>query len=70
MIRNLYNRREWVLGQCVACGRLNYVEPHGTTAQCKCSTDWTEHESIPYDARVGMMGIQVDTRLVKKGKRA
>ena len=61
MIKPIYNRKEWVLGICQTCDRLNYVEPHGMTAQCKCSTDWTEHESIPYEARVGMMRIHVDT---------
>ncbi len=66
MIKNLYNRKEWILGQCLICGRLNYVEPHGMTAACKCSLDWTEHRSIPYAARVGMMGIQVDTAKVPK----
>ena len=30
---------------------MNYVEPHGTTAACKCSTEWTEHTIIPYNAR-------------------
>lgn len=42
-----YNRKEWVLCTCNNCGRMNYVEPHGTTAQCKCSPNWTEHSNIP-----------------------
>lgn len=48
----IYNRKQWVLGRCAHCRRLNYVEPHGTTAECKCSPGaWTEHESIPYSQR-------------------
>jgi hypothetical protein len=50
-MKRLYNKQEWILGQCQQCGRLNYVEPHGTTAACTCSTEWTEHASIPYNAR-------------------
>lgn len=51
MMKRLYNKQDWILGQCQGCGRLNYVEPHGTTAACRCSPDWTEHASIPYSAR-------------------
>lgn len=43
----IHNRKGWVLGSCVICGRLNYVEPHGTTAKCKCGPEWTEHKPIP-----------------------
>ncbi len=45
------SKDNWVLGQCNVCGKLNYVEPHGTSAQCKCSQEWTEHSSIPYQYR-------------------
>jgi hypothetical protein len=42
---------QWVLGTCNECASLNYVEPHGTTADCKrCKRD-TEHSNIPYDKR-------------------
>ena len=50
-MKPIYNHKDWVLGQCLSCGRLNYVEPHGTTAKCKCSTEWTEHRNIPYENR-------------------
>jgi len=33
--RRMYREKDqWVLGQCLECGHLNYVEPHGVTAQC------------------------------------
>jgi hypothetical protein len=52
MPKAIYRKRDqWVLGRCVECKRLNYVEPHGTTAKCRCSPVWTEHASIPYDER-------------------
>ena len=48
----IYNSKDWVLGECKVCGKLNYVEPHGTTAHCtsaKCRAgDWTEHASLLY----------------------
>ena len=48
----IYSRHNWVLGQCLMCGRLNYVEPHGTTAACVCVPDeWQEHRNIPYQYR-------------------
>ena len=25
----------WILCQCTMCGHLNYVEPHGTDAECR-----------------------------------
>jgi hypothetical protein len=65
-IRALYNRRQWILGQCTLCGRLNYVEPHGTTAHCRCSVEWTEHTSVPMSARVGWACLAVDTARVPK----
>lgn len=40
-----------VLGECRACGCLNYVEPHGTTAPCrgaKCKGKWTEHVNLDF----------------------
>jgi hypothetical protein len=57
MIKAIYNHKGWVLCSCVTCGRLNYVEPHGTTAACKCSPEWTEHRNIPYEYR-DMSGTQ------------
>lgn len=49
--RPIYNAVGWVLGECVECGRYNYVEPHGTTARCACELHETEHDPIPYDCR-------------------
>lgn len=49
--RSAYNRDNWVLCTCTLCGRANFVEPHGTTARCRCAIQWTEHESIPQSAR-------------------
>jgi len=49
--RSIYNAKGWVLCTCSKCGRANFVEPHGTTAKCRCSPEWTEHESIPLNAR-------------------
>ena len=51
MTRAIYNKDGWVLCQCRECGELNYVEPHGVTAQCKCNKEETEHASIPYRYR-------------------
>ena len=51
MNKPMYNRKMWILCQCSSCGRLNYVEQHGITGPCKCSPDWVEHESIPYQYR-------------------
>lgn len=50
-MKAIYNRKQWVLGRCAECKRLNYVEPHGVTAKCKCSPVWTEHNSIPQNER-------------------
>lgn len=66
--RIIYRGDGWVLGICRACRRTNYVEPHGTTAKCKCSTKKTEHASIPQSLRVhGMIGdytlVKDDTRM-------
>lgn len=45
-----YDSKGWPLCQCTKCGRLNYVEPHGTTAACRCTKgEWTEHKNIPYN---------------------
>ena len=66
MIKKLYNRHEWILGICEKCNRTNYVEPHGMTAKCQCSVEWTEHKSIPYNARVGALGIEVNTTLLPR----
>ena len=46
-----HGKTNWVLGYCLTCGTLNYVEPHGTTAQCKTCRVWTEHANIPYEYR-------------------
>lgn len=51
MRKAIYNSKGWVLGQCLECGHLNYVEPHGTSAQCRCKPEWTEHRNIPYEYR-------------------
>jgi len=48
---NIYDGRGWVLGICKTCGRLNYVEPHGTTASCKICHAYTEHVNVPYELR-------------------
>lgn len=52
MRKRIYRSKDsWVLCTCNTCHTLNYVEPHGTTAQCKkCGTE-TEHSNIPYDRR-------------------
>jgi hypothetical protein len=47
----IYNKKGWVLGICQNCGRTNYVEPHGTTAKCRCTKEWTEHKNIPFENR-------------------
>jgi hypothetical protein len=49
MHKPIYNSKSWVLCQCTECGRLNYVEPHGTTAKCKCSDYDTKHQPVPQD---------------------
>ncbi len=51
-MKRIYRSKDgWVLCTCETCGTLNYVEPHGTTADCKkCKKD-TEHASIPYSRR-------------------
>lgn len=65
--RPIYRGDGWVLGICTPCRRTNYVEPHGTTAQCRCqySRAWTQHESIPEARRLnGLMGpfVLVDSQ--------
>jgi hypothetical protein len=57
-IKSVYNNKGWVLCTCVVCGKANYVEPHGTTAEC-CMPDWTEHTNIPYNRRTGPGGTHV-----------
>lgn len=48
----VYNSKGWVLCRCKTCGRLNYVEPHGTTAPCRCSGgSLCEHENLPFSER-------------------
>lgn len=52
MRKPIYRTKDnWVLGQCLECGRLNYVEPHGVTAHCKCKPEETEHRNIPHEYR-------------------
>lgn len=58
MRKFVYNSKGWVLAICTQCGRLNYVEPHGVTAQCRCSKNWTEHRSIPQKFR-NMAGVYI-----------
>lgn len=42
---------QWVLCTCNECNTLNYVEPHGTIANCsKCKREM-HHSSIPYEFR-------------------
>jgi hypothetical protein len=50
-MKAIYNSKDWVLCACLKCGRLNYIEPHGTTGQCKCSSGWAEHVNLPYTGR-------------------
>ena len=47
-IKARYNKKGWVLGQCVKCYRFNYVEPHGIDTECKCSDEWTDHNNISH----------------------
>jgi len=54
-MKAIYRSDGWVLGRCTKCPRTNYVEPHGTTAQCKCSPEWTEHTNIPQSERIEML---------------
>ena len=50
MMRNRYSNDGYsILGVRKACGRVNDVQQHGTTAPCKCAPDpsvWREHGSI------------------------
>jgi hypothetical protein len=48
-----YNAQGWLLCECTKCGRHNYVEPHGTTAACSCSKEWTEHAPLTLTPRPG-----------------
>ena len=47
VLKDIYNSKGYVLGICIKCGKTNYVEPHGNTAQCSCSREQTEHKNIP-----------------------
>jgi predicted RNA-binding Zn-ribbon protein involved in translation (DUF1610 family) len=50
-MRPIHRHDGWVLGTCMVCGTHNYVEPHGTTADCpKCGV-WRVHNNIPYAQR-------------------
>lgn len=54
--RPVYRGDGWVLAVCTGCRRTNYVEPHGTTADCRC-TDGIEHLPVPESQRTnGLMG--------------
>ena len=68
MLRIYRSKDSWVLGRCVKCERLNYVEPHGTTAQCKCSKEWTEHLSIPQEDRIDTIYGPVTKPHFNKGR--
>ncbi len=57
--RSMYNSESWVLAVCSDCGRTNYVEPHGTTAECRCSKFWTHHDPIPFGQRADRGGLTV-----------
>lgn len=59
--RPIYSRNGWVLCECTQCKRTNFVEPHGTTAKCRCSEEQTEHTNIPFEQREGMGGTTVLT---------
>jgi len=54
MIRNMYSRDGFsMLAACMRCGRVNYVEQHGITASCKCSSV-VPHVPIPEKYRFGL----------------
>lgn len=60
--KSVYNRDGWILCSCANCGKLNYVEPHGTTAACKCPGGHLrlrEHLPVPYAFRTGIMQNKV-----------
>jgi hypothetical protein len=63
----IYNSKDWVLGECSRCGKLNYVEPHGTTEYCSFCKDSTEHKNIPYGRRdsSGCYLIKLESGVVK-----
>jgi hypothetical protein len=67
-MKPIYNGKGWVLGICTNCERFNYVEPHGTTAQCKCSKVWTEHTSVPFGNR-NLAGTHLVSLPAKRGPR-
>lgn len=49
MRKPIYRSKDsWVLCTCNTCAGLNYVEPHGTTADCKKCKKSTEHSNIPH----------------------
>lgn len=50
MLKPIYDARGWVLASCTVCGVCNYVEPHGTTAEC--CIGMTEHKPIPQEKRI------------------
>lgn len=51
MRKSMYSKDGYsILCSCLTCGRLNYVEQHGTTADCKCGVD-RKHVSLPYEYR-------------------
>ena len=64
-LKPIYDKREWVLAICEVCHKENYVEPHGTTAQCSRCHGWTEHQSIPYSCRNGWRN-QVNMRQLRE----
>ena len=69
--KQMYRRDGWVLAECSNCKRLNYCEPHGTTARCSCSRSWPEHSPVPMEFRSfgGTEVIAVNGRLPKAANR-
>jgi hypothetical protein len=54
MFKPMVNKKGHVLCRCRLCGRVNYVEPHGTTARCSYHNEkgeTSEHMPIPYGER-------------------
>jgi hypothetical protein len=67
MNKPIYNRQGWVLCTCNVCATLNYVEPHGTTAECSTCHQSTEHFNIPQSCR-DLSGCFLRRHPKEKGK--
>ena len=65
-MKPIYRKDGWILCICTKCNHENYVEPHGTTAKCACSKDWTEHINIPEGNRE-LPHLTLQTGLTSKG---